>query len=108
MSRSRLPDRRHAETISVPVVMGEKNVNVLVTFGFDRDQPPWRVTEMFCADFKAGSEYHRLTVDTCIMASRLFQHGVTARDLFASMGDPPSLIASLLSVAARLEAEEAA
>lgn len=83
--------------------MSGKDHHILVTFGFDETER--HVREVFCADFKAGTDYHHLAVDACILVSRLLQHGATAQELLDSVGRPPSLIGVLLAAAAKQEEE---
>lgn len=103
MSRTHQPNRRETETIKIPFsnpIRGSNN-HILVTFGFD--ETGRQVREVFCADFRAGTDYHFLAVDACILVSRLLQHGVPVKDLLASVGQPPSLIGVLLEAAVKVE-----
>jgi hypothetical protein len=84
VTRTRLPNRRPGNTVTVPFEISDgKVVKLQVTFGFNA---AWEVCEVFCADFKAGSSLHAMVMDSCILLSRLFQHG-----------DQPNAIAGTLS-----------
>lgn len=96
MSRTQLSDRRPAVTQRVDVAVGTKRVHVLVTYGFDSTGC---VKEVFCADFKAGTDLHAIIVDACILISRLLQHGYTPQQLLATLTAPPSLLGCLLAAA---------
>jgi hypothetical protein len=83
MSRAKLPNRRNGATLKVPFTMAqEKQVNLLVTVGFDEQN---RVKEVFCADFKAGTDMHAIVMDASILLSRLFQHGDTPREVASAL-----------------------
>lgn len=95
MARVKLTDRRYNETAKVEHrLAGGALLKVLVTFGFNETG---EVKEVFCADFKAGSDNHMLITDACVLISRLLQHGYQAGELRASLGEPPSLLGSILA-----------
>jgi len=97
MVRNKLPDRREAATRKVPYEQANgRSVTLLVTIGFHPETK--RVSEIFCADFKAGSEFHAIIMDTCILLSRLFQHGDIPEEIANSVGHP--LIKTLAMAAA--------
>lgn len=97
MARTRIPDRRLAVTRKVNFHLANKSViPILVTVGFNKQG---RVSEVFCADFKAGSDTHAIVIDACIMLSRLFQFGDSPADVVKSLTSN-SLITTLAEVAA--------
>lgn len=106
MSRTKLPDRRPNTTIKVPIDWGGRpdSIKLLVTIGFSRDGRPM---EVFCADFKAGTDIHPIIMDACILVSRLLQYGDTPEELLASMSGNPdkahSVIGSIVKAVAELE-----
>jgi hypothetical protein len=67
-----------------------------VTFGFDENG---ELREVFCADFKAGSDMHAVVTDACILLSRLLQHGDSSTELARTLCNPPSLIGSIARAA---------
>lgn len=98
MSRNKLPDRRASETIKIKISLaGGKEQKILITIGFDDDGLP---KEVFCADFKAGSDLHALIMDACILVSRCLQHGDTGAELLAAMCKGPSIIGSIVAAVA--------
>jgi len=111
--RETLSDRRPNMTIRVEWVRFDGSVHpLLVTLGFRRvpitlDAPnvgyKFQIAEIFCADFKAGSDNFALITDTCILVSRLLQHGETVGSLLTGMCEPRSLIGTILEAAAREE-----
>lgn len=101
--RTKLPNRRPSETRKVPFELATGKVqNLIITVGFDEDGLP---KEVFCADFKAGSDLHALVMDTCVLVSRALQFGDVAEDLAASMCKGPSLIGAILAVVADCRGE---
>lgn len=113
MMRIRLNDRRFSVTTRTAFVRsnGDMSTSLLITIGFDGEG---NAKEVFCADFKAGSELHALVIDACILISRQLQHGDSAEVLLASLTTDagPSLIGQLLRAAvaeqAAMRAEAAA
>ena len=104
MAREEVPDRRRHVTEKVCVRLSEgREVNLQVTFGLTEDER--RVREVFCADFKAGTDLHAVITDASVMMSLLLQHGYTATALAGRLGEPPSLLGQVLRAAAKLEAE---
>jgi hypothetical protein len=100
--RTRLTDRRYSVTDRVPFVRSDGDeIRLTVTFGFDEEG---QVREVFCADFKAGSDMHAAVMDACILLSRLLQHGDAPRELAATLCEPPSLIGCIAKAAAQIEA----
>jgi len=53
------------------------------------------IREVFCSDFKAGSDQQSVVMDACILLSRLLQHGDAPAEILASMCSPFSLIGSI-------------
>jgi hypothetical protein len=90
--RERLADRRYSVNMPVLFTMAHGNIMLTITVGFDANNRP---REVFCADFKAGSDLHAVVMDACILLSRLLQHGDSPAELFASMCSPPSLIGTI-------------
>jgi hypothetical protein len=98
--RTRLADRRFSVTDPVPFVKSDGGeIRLTVTFGFDE---VGQVREVFCADFKAGSDMHAAVMDTCILLSRLLQHGDTPQELAQTLC-PPSIIGCIAKAAAQIE-----
>jgi hypothetical protein len=101
--RDKLTDRRYSVNMHVPFVTPQgRMIKLLVTIGFDDSHRP---REVFCADFKAGSDLHAVVMDACILLSRLLQHGDSPAELFASMCSPPSLIGTIAHAVAFQEVE---
>ena len=105
--RKKLANRRINRTLKITWPQASGRVSsVIVTIGIDRRG---RVKEMFCADFKTGSDHFGIITDACILFSRLLQHGDTPKQLLDSMCIPPSLIGCLAQAAAdeqnRIDAE---
>lgn len=111
--RQRLPDRRANSTRKVTwTTYGGDERTILVTFGFrqEADCEPgqsmifrYAVAEVFCADFRAGSDTLGIVTDTCILISRLFQLGESPKALLSSMCEPYSLIGTILFAACEEE-----
>jgi hypothetical protein len=104
MARTRLTDRRFSVTQRTVFVRpnGDNRTALLITVGFDGDGV---AKEVFCADFKAGSDFHLIVIDVCILISRLLQHGEAAADLFTSMScDGQSLPAQIIRAVVNAEA----
>lgn len=93
VDRDKLPDRRPSLTVSVDVEMDKSVQRVLLTIGFG---PNGRAREMFCASFRAGTGLNVLVMDACVLVSLLLQHGYTARDIFETLADGPSMIGQLV------------
>ena len=109
MTRDRLPDRRPSTTEKIKVVLdGQKETHVLVTVGY-ADAAMTRPREVFCADWKAGTALHAIVMDSCVLLSRLLQHGDSPAEIAATLCRPPSLVGQIAAaVAARARPEEAA
>jgi hypothetical protein len=98
--RQKLPDRRANATRKVTWTdYGGTERSILVTFGFRYAIDEFVIAEVFCADFKAGSDILGIVTDTCILVSRLFQLGERPGDLLHSMSEPYSLIGTILKAA---------
>lgn len=103
INRTRLPDRRQSVTQRVVHRWASgTEQRMLVTFSFDEND---RVREIFCADFKAGTDMHTLIIDASILVSRLLQSGLLAKHVVASLCDPPSIVGSIARAAAALDEE---
>jgi hypothetical protein len=111
MSRTRLPDRRAAETIQLE----HGGTRFMVTIGF---YPDGRPGEVFTHGARSGSSMDALLADACVVVSCLIQHGAEPGDLSASMGrlgnsEPASIIGAVVdlvaaaSIAQRQSATEA-
>lgn len=120
MTRQRLPDRRINATRKVTwATYGGNEQTILVTFGFKKrllspeqvaagEHNIYRIAEVFCADFKAGSDTQAIVTDACVLISRLLQSSNdTVADLRASMCEPPSLIGCILQAGCDEEAWQA-
>jgi hypothetical protein len=91
--REKLPDRRVSATKTLRhELTSGKDIKLTVTFGYDGER---KIREVFCADFKAGSDHQALIMDACILLSRLLQHGDLPVDLAATMCSPPSFIGTI-------------
>ena len=101
--RDKLPDRRGSITEKVThKLSNDVEMKMLVTFSFISDTDR-RIREIFCADFKAGSDFHTQLIDSSILLSKLLQHGYTPTMLLASLSEPRSVIGSVLEAAVKLE-----
>jgi hypothetical protein len=78
------------------VLADGKTISLTVTFGFNE---AGEVREVFCADFKAGSDMHAAVTDACILMSRLLQHGDAPEELAKTLCEPPSLIGCIARAA---------
>ena len=98
MTRTRLPDRRAAETVALE----HNGTRFMVTIGF---YPDGRPGEVFTHGIRTGSSLDALLADACVVVSCLIQHGVEPRDLAASMGrlgnaEPASIIGAVVDLVA--------
>ena len=95
--RTQLPDRRFSvqRKVQFPTQKQGEEFKKLVTIGFD-DQGKAR--EVFCADFKAGTDRQAIVMDACILISRLLQHGDLPQDMLKSLCSPPSLVGAIVQV----------
>ena len=94
MTRTRLPNRRYAETVTLE----HNGSQFMVTIGFYPDGWPG---EVFTHGARSGSQLDGLLSDACIVLSSLMQHGVDPRDLAVSMGrlgssEPASIIGAVV------------
>jgi hypothetical protein len=95
MTRSKLPNRRANETRRImfrSIATGNEQT-ILITVGFD---DVGIAKEVFCADFKEGSDLHAVVMDACVLVSRNLQHGDAAAELLESMCQGPSLIGAIV------------
>lgn len=102
MTRTRLPDRRFAET----VMLEHSGTRFMVTIGF---YPNGRPGEVFTHGARSGSNMDALLADACVVVSYLIQHGVEPRDLASSMGrlgnaEPASIIGAVFDLVAAASA----
>lgn len=103
MTREKLPDRRSSLTIRVPY----QSINLLLTVGWNAEDPERRLRGVFCASFSAGSDTQTIVVDACILLSRLYQHGDTPAEVAETLkSDTPSLLGTIARVVANAFAEE--
>jgi len=101
MARVKLEFRRSNETRAVRWTTAHgKEIKLLITVGFHADGTP---REVFCADFKAGSDLHPIVMDACILFSRLLQHDDAPAELARSMCEPPSLLGTIARAVAELD-----
>ena len=100
--RKELKNRRYSVTEKVEHTWASGKVqNMLVTFGFN-DQG--EVKEMFCADFKAGTDFHVMIMDACVAISLLLQHGHSIKDINAKFAAPPrSVLGTLVEAGMTVE-----
>lgn len=94
MTRTRLPDRRSAETVG----MEHNGTRFTVTVGFYADGRPG---EVFTHGMRTGSSLDALLVDACVAVSWLLQHNADPRELANSMGrqgstEPASIIGAVV------------
>lgn len=102
MTRTRLPDRRAAETFRLEY----DGTRFMVTIGF---YPDGRPGEVFTHGARSGSNMDALLADACVVVSCLIQHGVEPRGLAASMGrlgnaEPASVIGAVVDMVAAANA----
>jgi hypothetical protein len=98
MTRTYIPTRRPNVTKRVAFTSYTGKVeHLLITVGFGVDRQP---AEVFCANWKTGSDMHALVTDACIALSMLMQYGAHPRDILRSMCEPPSLLGALAKAAA--------
>ena len=98
MTRSRLPQRRPAQTIEIE----HGGLRFAVTVGF---YPDGRPGEVFTHGAKTGSTIDGLLDDACVLVSLLIQHGLEPPELAKSMGrlgneQPASVIGAVVDIAA--------
>jgi len=97
MARTRMRDRRESTTIRFTWTQASgATKEVLCTVGVEGG----KVLEVFCSDFKVGSDHFAIITDACIVLSRLLQHGDSPADILASMCQPPSLLGHLAAAVA--------
>lgn len=108
--RERPTDRQESIQYNVRHVFTVgKDVKVLCTASFatlasGTLQAPARVVAIFCADFKAGTDYHGLVTDASVLASLALQGGNSLEEVCDKMvRDPPSLIGDVLRGALDVE-----
>ena len=104
MTRTRLPDRRAAET----VLLEHDGTRFMVTIGF---YPDGRPGEVFTHGARSGSNLDALLADACVVVSCLIQHGVEPRELAGSMGrlgnaEPASIIGAVVDLVAAASAAQ--
>lgn len=93
MPRNKPADRRKSYNLPITFLSSSgKEIKLQITIGYG---PRNTILEVFCADFKAGSDNHALVMDACILLSRLLQHGDTPEELVKAMCTPPSLIGAI-------------
>ena len=98
MTRTRLPDRRAAETFRLEY----DGTRFMVTIGFYPDGHPG---EVFTHGARSGSNMDALLADACVVVSCLIQHGIQPRELASSMGRlgnarPASVIGAVVDLVA--------
>jgi hypothetical protein len=104
MTRSRLPDRRFAETVALE----HCGTRFMVTIGF---YPDGRPGEVFTHGIRTGSGLDALLADACVVVSCLIQHGVEPREIASSMGrvgnaEPASVIGAVVDLVAAASASQ--
>lgn len=110
--RTPIPNRRPNLTSSVAWSRGGPDQKLIVTFGFARDGS---IREVFCAGFRADTDFCALVNDACIMMSWLLQLGVSLdaivdmtgedRSEGARSGPPSSIIGAIARCARDLSRE---
>lgn len=102
MAREKLPDRRPSITKKIPVAMdSQSSVTILITVGF-ADDAMTQPREVFCANWKTGTALHAIVMDSCVLMSRLLQHGDSPRALADTLCRPPSLIGAIAAAVAEM------
>ena len=96
MTRTRLPDRRAAETVKLE----HGGQRFTVTVGF---YPDGRPGEVFTHGMRTGSALDALLADACVLVSLLVQHGVEPGELASSMGrlggsEPASVVGAVIDL----------
>jgi hypothetical protein len=99
MARDKLSDRRFSATMPVVVDIDGHEHKILITVGF-RDGDRKLPAEVFCASFKAGTGLNHIVSDSCVLLSRLMQHGDAPAELAKSLCQPPSLIGVIAAAVA--------
>lgn len=99
MSRTPLPNRRPALTVSTGHVSIDHGgiKHLMLTIGYDAAGEP---REVFCSDFKVGTEMNTLVGDACVMLSILLQHGADLHDIAAGLAEPKSIIGTIAAAVA--------
>ena len=102
MTRTRLPDRRAAETVRLDY----DGTRYMVTIGFYSDGRPG---EVFTHGARSGSSMDALLADACVVVSCLIQHGAEPSELAGSMGrlgnaSPASVIGAVVDLVAAASA----
>jgi hypothetical protein len=104
MTRTRLPERRPAETTEIE----HGGMRFAVTVGF---YPDGRPGEVFTHGAKTGSTIDGLLDDACVVVSLLIQHGVAPHQLAQSMGRlgderPASVIGAVVDLMAAASVDQ--
>lgn len=81
-ARTRLPNRRHAETTDLPI----GGMSIAATIGFDR---AGNAAEVFLSGGKDGSGLAAILHDAAVIISIALQHGVPAEALAKSVARLP-------------------
>lgn len=98
--RTKLPDRRYTETCNVEHQHNNGVITKLViSYGIENG----KVTEAFCASFKAGSDMMSLVIDASILLSRVLQHGDDLQQISNSLCKPDSVIGTIVRNGLTLE-----
>lgn len=105
MVRDRPAHRRPSVNLPVHFTTAPgKELTFVITLGLNGGD---HIAEVFCTDFKSGSDHQALITDACILFSRLLQHGDTPAELAASMcGPPPSMIGAIAQAIVREDAAD--
>lgn len=99
--RNKLPDKRFSVNLPIThITTLQKEISLIITVGYNENR---EIKEVFCADFKAGSDNHAVVMDSCILLSRLLQHGDTPKQLLESMCLPLSLIGTICAALVKEE-----
>jgi hypothetical protein len=97
VTRERLPQRRHNETLTLK----HEHVRYSMTVGFFADRRPG---EVFASGARIGSAMDAILDDASILISLLLQHGVAPKDIAKSLGrlgaeqGPASIIGAILAL----------
>jgi hypothetical protein len=99
VTRAPPPTRRPSITEKIYVTIDNAEHTLLITIGY-RDRGTKIPFEVFCASFKVGTALNSIVSDSCILLSRLMQHGDAPAELAAALCTPPSLIGTIAAAVA--------
>jgi hypothetical protein len=92
--RDKLPDRRPSLTTKVFVEIDGHKYKILLTIGF-RDEAMTKPAEVFSSSFKVGTQLNAIVSDSCVLLSRLYQHGDDPKEIAEGLSEPRSLVGEI-------------